>query len=244
MRAVVLLLLALLWPVSARAAEPLVADLSDHLVAITTGFTGSDVLLFGAVDAVGDVVVVVRGPPQQEVVRRKEHFLNLIWLNRGQARADVPSFYWVGATRSLSDIADPAVFEPLRVGLEHLPPAIRTKDERAEPADYWQALIRLKQERGLFYQRPGEVTFLGDRLFRATLHFPANVPVGTYSVEVYLLRGGEVLSAQTTPLIISKVGVGADVYDFAHQHGALYGIAAILLATLAGWAAAQIFRKG
>ena len=30
------------------SASPLVADLSNHLVAITTGFTGTDLLLFGA----------------------------------------------------------------------------------------------------------------------------------------------------------------------------------------------------
>ena len=42
-------------------ATPLVADLSDYLVAITTGFSGTNVLLFGAIDEPGDVVVVVRG---------------------------------------------------------------------------------------------------------------------------------------------------------------------------------------
>ena len=35
-------------------AEPLVADLSNHLIAITTGFTGAQVLLFGATDGPGD----------------------------------------------------------------------------------------------------------------------------------------------------------------------------------------------
>ena len=42
-------------------AVPLVADLSNHPVAITTGFTGTDVLLFGATDGPGDVVIVVSG---------------------------------------------------------------------------------------------------------------------------------------------------------------------------------------
>ena len=43
-------------------AQTLVADLSSHLVSVTTGFAGTDLLLFGAVADEGDVVVVVRGP--------------------------------------------------------------------------------------------------------------------------------------------------------------------------------------
>jgi hypothetical protein len=44
-------------------------------------------------------------------------------------------------------------------------------------------------------------------------------------------------------MFVSKVGVGADIYDFAHQWAAVYGLIAILLAVGAGWAAGAIFRK-
>jgi hypothetical protein len=67
--------------------------------------------------------------------------------------------------------------------------------------------------------------------------------VGSYLVEVLLVRDGEVVSAQTTPLIISKVGLGADLYDFAHNQAALHGVVAILAALMAGWAAHLIFRR-
>ncbi len=243
-RAFLFLLLAVAGALPARAAEPLVADLSEHLVAITTGFTGTDVLLFGAVDQPGDVVVVVRGPSRDEVVRRKVK-VGPIWVNGRSAEIrDVPAFYWVGSTRSLIEIAPASVFERLRIGVENLNLPVRSGDPVAKPADYMQALVRLKRERDLFYRDLGEVVFLGNRLFRVNLFFPANVPVGTYSVEVYLLDDGEVISGQTTPLIISKVGVGADIFDFAHDQAAIYGLLSVLLAGLAGWVAALAFRKG
>ena len=69
MRMVLALILAL--SAAPARAEPLVADLSDDVIAITTGFTGSDVLLFGATEGEGDVIVVVRGPMGPQVVRRK-----------------------------------------------------------------------------------------------------------------------------------------------------------------------------
>src|SRR5581483_8668866 len=57
----------------ARAATddvPLVADLSSHLVAITTGFTGASVLLFGATNGPGDIAIVIHGPAKDIAVRR------------------------------------------------------------------------------------------------------------------------------------------------------------------------------
>jgi hypothetical protein len=72
---------------------------------------------------------------------------------------------------------------------------------------------------------------------------PANVPPGAYTAEVLLVRNGQVLAAQTTPMFVSKIGLGAEVFDFAHRHAALYGILAILLAVLSGWGAGVAFRR-
>ena len=91
--------LVLLCPImltaSTRASEPLVADLSDHLIAITTGFTGKELLLFGTISDDGDVVVVVRGPNEEVVVRQKDSVAG-IWMNvDGMIFNAVPAFYYV-----------------------------------------------------------------------------------------------------------------------------------------------------
>ncbi len=106
------------------------------------------------------------------------------------------------------------------------------------------ALINGMRRLGHYGSGEGKVDFLGNRLFRTSVHFPANVPTGTYKVEVFLIRDGQVVGAQTTPLIISKVGLGAEIFDFAHRHAALYGILSVCLALLAGWLAAVVFRRG
>ncbi len=229
---------------AAGSADPLIADLSNHLVAITTGFAGATVLLFGAIEEDGDVVVVVRGPPQTEMVRRKERMLG-VWMNRAQATVgDAPSYYRVAASRPLDQAAAAAVLDRHQIGLDHLDLKVRSKDRAASDGDYRAALLRLKERAGLYAGEIGQVTFIGHRLFRTEMDFPANVPTGLYSVEVYLLQGGEVTSAQTTPLVISKTGVGAEVFDFAMHHAALYGLFAVLLAAIAGWLAAVAFKKG
>jgi hypothetical protein len=72
---------------------------------------------------------------------------------------------------------------------------------------------------------------------------PANVPVGTYTIETLLVQGGEVVSAQTTPLFVNKEGFGAQVFRAAHRYSAYYGLAAIFIAGFAGFSANWVFRK-
>ena len=228
----------------AAAAEPLVADLSQHLVAITTGFAGTDVLLFGAVEGDGDVIVVVRGPNHTQVIRRKDRQAG-IWINAGRAEVEnVPSFYRVAATRPLAAIASPDLLEEHQIGLDHLGLTVHDADGHPAPLPFRDALVRLEQRAGLWGDKVQEIGFLGHQLFRTQMHFPANVPVGTYLVEVYLVSQGKILGAQTTPLVISKIGFGADIFDFAHQHAAVYGIIAIVLAAATGWLAAVALKKG
>ncbi len=88
------------------------------------------------------------------------------------------------------------------------------------------------------------MNFIGPKLFRTTLYFPANVSPGIYKVQVFELEDGHVIGAQRSTLVISKVGVEADIYDFAQHQGALYGLLAIALSVTLGWLAGVIFRRG
>jgi uncharacterized protein (TIGR02186 family) len=225
---------------AAAHAQALVADLTSHLVGITTGFTGASVVLFGATDGAGDVVVVVRGPPRELSIRRKSRVAG-IWVNtRSTAFAGVPSYYAVAASKPLDEVTTPAARQLYEIGLDNLRLAVTEGRDRPE---FRQALIRTQQEEGLFGREPGKVNFLGERLFRTTITLPANVPTGTYTVQVFLVRDKDVVSGQTTPLIISKVGLDAELFDFADRRAALYGIVAVAAAMMAGWLASLPFRN-
>ncbi|MBC06902.1 TIGR02186 family protein [Thalassospira sp.] len=225
------------------AADPLVVDLSNHLVAITTGFTGTNVLLFGAVEDEGDVIVTVRGPDQDMVVRKKERKVG-IWVNSESARyKNVPAYYTSAANRPMDIIAPADVLLDYRIGLKNLRFVPESKLNDSDQKVYREALVRNMQSAGLFGERPAKISFLSNQLFRTDIHFPANTPTGTYTINVYLIRDGGVASVKTTPLVVSKTGVSAEVYEFAHRYSALYGIIAVIIAVVAGWIASVAFRK-
>jgi uncharacterized protein (TIGR02186 family) len=237
-----LLISLLLLPMPARA-QALVADLSDHLIAITAGFAGTEVLLFGATEGEGDVIVLLRGPEAPVLVRRKTRAVG-IWVNTETiAFSGAPAFYRVAASRPIDEIANPALRARHQIGVDQ----IRVTAERVLTPqkfdNFRQGLLRNKQREDLYSTEVGRVSFLGPRLFRTKIYLPANVPPGSYTVEVLLVRNNQVIAAQTTPMFVNKTGIGAEVYDFAHRHAAVYGLIAVLIAVFSGWAAGTVFRK-
>lgn len=228
---------------SETKAEPLVADLSESVVKITTGFTGTKVLLFGAIEGRGKLVVIVEGPRHSLTVRRKRRIAG-IWVNRAEVQFDdVPSFYQVLSSDPLEEWLPLRTRDLYQIGVEYLRFAPRTKVGPAEAASFRDALIRNMQRNGRYGVLEGNVTVMGGQLFRADLFLPANLPTGFYSIEVMLISDGNVKSIQATPLLVTKSGIGAQVYDMAYSYPALYGIMAIIIAVLAGLGANAIFRK-
>jgi len=78
-------------------AGRVVADLSQSNVSITSGFHGTELLLFGAVDGreTDDIIVVVSGPPTDVAQRRKAQ-VGGIWINvETNIWKDAPSLYQI-----------------------------------------------------------------------------------------------------------------------------------------------------
>ena len=241
-----LLVMAMLVPASSARAQDLIADLSSHLVSITTDFTGAQLLLFGAVEGEGDIVVVVTGPMEEVTVRHKERVAG-IWVNADSMTfTGVPNFYAVASSQPLDKIASPEVRRRQQIGAENLDLLPIARDRGAPPERiraFREALIRAKQQQRLFTSKAGAVTVISKRLFRSQISFPSNLATGPYTAVVYLIRDGEAVHAQTTPLLVEKSGFGAEITRFAHRQSAVYGIVAILVAVAAGWIAAAVFRK-
>ncbi len=234
-------------PLKWAEAQPVVADLSSHRVSITSSFTGQDIVLFGTREGGGDIIVIVRGPPQDRIVRQKARVAG-IWVNRKEMIfSGVPGYYALASTRPLAEIAGAEFLAKNQIGPEQLVfETVAGEGAALDPAEaeaFRAALIRAKQQDGLVATVANPVEHVGATLFRTEFHLPAGAPVGTYSAVVYLLREGELVGFDTTPLFVTKTGLGRAVYDYAHEQPAAYGIFAVLLALMAGWASSLVFRR-
>jgi uncharacterized protein (TIGR02186 family) len=225
------------------AAQSIVVDLSTREVAISTGFTGAELLLFGATEGSGDIVVTVEGPRRDEIIRRKERVAG-IWVNGASVTFEkAPAYYRTASSKPLDEIAAPAILEKLQIGSNRIDLFTRTAGDAASVLTFRDAFIRTKKRQALYSEDISDLKIIRGRLFRSTIPFPVNVPIGTYQVTVHLFKNGQLVSSERTPLTVQKVGLEAQIYDFAHDHAAWYGAIAIVIALMAGWFAGVIFRR-
>ncbi len=224
--------------------EPLLIALSTQRIEIDSNFAGTSILLFGATDEVGDVVVSVRGPEEPVVVRRKRQTVG-VWINQESiAFRNVPGYYFVAASRPLEEIAHAEFLDRKQLGSGRLLLEAIWFDTSGDADEFRAALHRYRERESLYRSELGVVEFIDERLFRTTIDLPAHVPTGDYVVEALLMVDGEVLSTRSAALNIEKAGFSADISTFARTDEALYGVIAIALALVAGWVGSFAFRKG
>ncbi|MBI3675856.1 MAG: TIGR02186 family protein [Proteobacteria bacterium] len=236
---------------TAASPDELVSGLSQDLVEITSNYTGTDIVVFGAIESGNsaetptsrDVVVVVRGPDSDMIVRRKARVAG-IWINRDRITlGGMPSYYFVASTRPLSQIAPAQSLQRYQIGLANLVPKSESTHIFAKGEPFRHAVIRERERVGLYSAKPNGVEFLSYSLFRVRVPVPAGVPRGQYTAEVYLFSDGTVVSAQSTPLFVDQIGIERRIYNFAHEWPFAYGLAAVFMAMVLGWLSSLIFRE-
>lgn len=215
-------------------------DLTSHLVAIESDFFGENISLFGAISGGGDVIAVVRGPRTNFKVHHKENISGL-WINTRSAVFDsVPSFYAVASSAPLDQIIDDDLLAQRKIGVGYL--GLDLPGNRAH-AQWRQGLLDNLFAHKIYQKEPGEIRFLGDRLFRTKFSLPPNVPVGRYDVMIYHIRNGAVVGLRSEPLYVAKAGLEAGIYRFAQNQPLYYGIFAVVVALIAGWLGHIVFRR-
>ncbi len=238
----ILVVMFLLLPVTA-VAKPIIADLAIRSIDIDTSFRGMNILLFGAREDPGDIMVVVRGPEKHYVVRKKERIAG-VWINSKQKEFDnIYSFYTIASSKPVEKIDNEYLLTSLGIGIDSLnwkPDKIN----RFEASDeFSKAMLETKQKLRLYPKNVEKVSFWGETLFRTNIVFPDNIPEGKYTAEVYLINDGKLSSIQATPIYVKKVGFEAFMYHLAHNNEIVYGLLSVGMALLAGWLASMIFQR-
>lgn len=244
-----LALALLLSPCMARAeGEQIVLGLSHDEVAITATFTGSEILIFGAVKRDAplpagsplQVVITVSGPLTPVTVRHKEQRYG-IWINTDSVVVDAaPSFYAVATTGPLHEVLSET--EDLRNSIS-IPRAIRSVGALVKnSADYTDALIRIRAGEGQYQVLEGAVDLEQQTLFRAQVALPANLIEGNYATRIFLTRDGRIVDSYTTEIAVQKVGVERWLFKLSQDLPLAYGLLSLAIAIVAGWGASAAFQ--
>jgi uncharacterized protein (TIGR02186 family) len=254
-RALILAMLLAAGLAAPAHAERLVVSLSNHRVAVTSSFTGEDLVLFGTIEPdrpqtalrrAYDLVVTVTGPQQTMRTRRKDRVLG-IWVNVDSREfVRVPSYLGILSNRPVGEVANAETSRRLQLGLNNFLLPQRIGPDTADTVrddPFRVAFVKLETQSGLYRESPTAVTFLTPTVFRAAIPIPANAPTGSYNIDVQLFAGGAMVSRTTSALEVMKAGFEQYVADAARDYGLLYGLFATMMALVIGWIGSVVFRR-
>lgn len=227
----------------------LVPEVSQHEIQVRQGFTGTELLLFGAIlDPDGrraqqpyDIVVVLKGPTQPILLREKEKRLG-IWVNaHSTAFRSAPSFFAVASSQPVGEIVDERTAAIYELGLDFLQLSPAGAIDPEEQARFTAGLVDLRQREGLFREDPNGVTINEGVLYQARMAVPSNVVTGRYTAETFAITGGRVIASAVAQVEVRKLGFERFVAQQAEESSMLYGLFAVGLSLLMGWLAGRVF---
>lgn len=227
----------------------LVPEVSQHEVEVRQGFTGTELLLFGAIlNPAGrrageayDIVVVLKGPSQQIRLREKEQ-VGGIWINADSTDfRSAPAFFAVASSRPIDEIVDEKTAAIFEFGTDYiqLSPSGIIDPETLER--FAEGLVDLRRRQRLYSEDPGGVEVSEGVLYQARIDLPSNVATGLYTAETFAVANGRVVASAEAQVLVQKVGFERFIAEVAENEGLAYGLVAVLLSIGTGWVAGRLF---
>lgn len=236
--------------VPAQSQDSLVTGLSTDNVALNATFDGSEIFVFGAVQpnrdmspdvAPLDIIITIKGPESNVTVRRKERRFG-IWINTDEVTVrEVPSFYAIASTRPLDGLLSQTELLRHGIGMSEAVRKVGSHPELGETASFAEAVVRIRQDDGLYTRADDGVSLAEDILFQAHFALPANLVEGRYAAEFFLVRNRAVTGSAQTAITVEKTGLERWLFNLSRQQPLAYGGLSLLVALTAGWLAAAAF---
>lgn len=246
-------ILALIATMVPAQAERLISGISNDTVQITSSFDGERMTFFGTiapeagsqqryVEGPYQVVIVILGPTQDRVARKKTHNFG-IWLNTEQVEFKrFPSYFHVMSSKRLLEITDISTLNSNFI----LPESHAMVPNQAgfmKTLNFGRELIRLMSDEGLFGVQENGVQFMADNFYSAQLTLPSNAPPGPYIAQTYVFKNGEIIARKSDGFAVRKIDFERFLAQSSTQYPLLYGLACVALALFTGWLGGVLFRR-
>lgn len=243
------LLLAAIF-LSGQRDAILVPAVSQSEVEVRQGFTGTELLLYGAIlDPRGgrsesyDIVVVLKGPTEPITLREKERVAG-IWINAESSDfQSAPSFFAVVASRPIEEIVDDRTAAIYELGTQWIQLSPSGQIDPEKQARFAAGLVDLRERQGLFKEDENGVTISEDVLYQARISLPSNVRTGNYTAETFAINRGKVIASAIAEVEVKKVGFERFVEVASKRFGLIYGLVAVFLSVFMGWLAGRVFAR-
>ncbi len=229
----------------------LVPEVSQSEVRVRQGFTGTELLLYGAIlDPAGrrggadyDIVVVLKGPTQPIRLREKERILG-IWMNAESTDfRSAPSFFAVASSRPVEEIVDERTAAIYELGTRFIQLSPSGQIDPEKQARFAAGLVEQRERGGLYKQDMDGVQITEGVLYKARIKLPSHVITGRYTAETFAITDGRVIASAIADVEVRKVGFERFVEIASQRWALIYGLVAVALSIGMGWVAGRLFAR-
>jgi len=219
-------------------------DISEDNIKIETNFTGKEVIIFGILNDGQETIMTIKGPQKNAVIQKKERILGF-WFNTKQITYNqIPSIFFIASSKNIEDILPASTIIKEELSFNYL---LENKTSQRNfisdvSLENWKDnFVRINKNKNLF--KKYNVEKIDNKLFQTRIFFPAKSIPGEYKVNVYQIKNNLILNNKEKIITLKKSGVGSQIYNFAHNNAAAYGLFAIIFAIMSGFLAATLFRR-
>ncbi len=224
-----------LLPCATAFADATTITVRPNVVNIGAGYDGTKVVVSGTIPEGTKAVVRVLGERKDQLFKQKGRALGVLWMNLKTIKIkQVPDLFLMG-----TDGKGNTNWEHSTLGF------LSIKGDTKDLV--FDEFIKLMEKDDFYEVEKGTVTYSetkeGKRPFKASLAIPSAIHEGIYDVEVLAVQKGQIVDKASCELHTSLVGLPAMLSAFAFDHSLLYGIAAVVIAILAGLIMSMIFKE-
>ncbi len=233
-----------------RAEEPFKATVFPDHILIDAFYNGTSVSISGILPSDCDAVIRLTGEAVNLRMKKKGKVFGILWMNLDTLTFEsVPSVFMLNTAKKIEELAETRKKDaPVwQIGMSSLSDHIILKPERTDRNDLVAELLKLKEYEGL-YALISDIRYIpgkdNKKRFEADFKIPPKLLPGTYKIEVYAIRHGDIAARYEHSLTVKPEGFTEVLSKLAFEHSALYGVLATLIAVAAGLLTGVIFGGG
>ena len=225
-------------------AEEVYFDLSEDNIEIKTDFDGKEIIIFGLLQDDHDTLLTIKGPPSKMKIQKKERYFG-VWINNKQITySKIPTLFFLSSSSKIDEIFPNSIQINYDLNFSKILNN-KTFDQnfifKNDQSTWNENFVRIKKKQ-LFYKE-FEMKIFKDKLFQTSVFFPPNTIPGIYNVNIYYIKNNTIMNKDQKKIIVKKTGIGSDIYEFAKNNAATYGVFVVIFSILSGLIAATLFRR-
>ena len=233
-----------------KPAAALTAKVSPEVVPINLSYNGATLTVSGQSRAGDDLIIRITSENAEAHFKYIGKAGGLVWMKKGDISfKNVPGVYMLYSTRDLEHLLDPATQKANLIGYDALKEvsAVVGEDEEVtrDPKKWMDEFFKFKEKENLYGIKTGTVTRQhgeANDTYEVEVAWPYQAATGSYKIEALAVRDGKIVDRAETSFVVERAGMVKKLTDLAFNNSALYGIMAIVIAIVAGFAVGMIFK--